>query len=116
MGDMHNTANVADPWKPVADEFPWRLTDDGVAVLPAQSAEVSKGGVHLPTARERPLEGWVVAVGPGRRESDGSITKPPFAIGDRVLFAKYAGFDVHLDVTGRTCTLMKLADVRGWAR
>lgn len=71
---------------------------DRVAIKPTQREEVSKGGIILPdTAKEKPQEGKVVAVGPGRRGEDGKVVPMELKVGDKVLFAKYAGTEVKLD-------------------
>ena len=71
---------------------------DRVLVQPSPREEVSKGGIVLPdTAKEKPQEGTILAVGPGRMLDDGKRIPPGVKKGDRVLFAKYAGTEVKLD-------------------
>jgi len=72
---------------------------DRVIVKPIAREEVSKGGVILPdTAKEKPQEGEVVAVGPGKLSEDGSKRIPMnVKVGDRVIFAKYSGTEWKYD-------------------
>ncbi len=72
---------------------------DRVIVKPIAREEVSKGGVILPdTAKEKPQEGEVVAVGPGKLSEDGSKRMPMnVKVGDRVIFAKYSGTEWKYD-------------------
>ena len=71
---------------------------DRVIVRPIEKEEVSKGGIILPdTAKEKPQEGEVIAVGPGRLAEDGKRLAMDVKVGDRVIFAKYAGTEVKLD-------------------
>jgi chaperonin GroES len=65
--------------------------DDRVVILPAEEGETMRGGLHIPdTAREKPTQGEVLAVGPGRFEK-GARVKPDVGVGDTVLYAKYSG-------------------------
>ena len=69
-----------------------------VVVKPVAAEEVTKSGLYLPdTAQEKQQEGIVVAVGPGRLLDDGTRGKIEVAVGDRVLFAKYAGTELKKD-------------------
>ena len=72
--------------------FPLEPLDDRVVVKPKPREERSKGGIIIPdTAKERPQEGEVVAVGPGRLKEDGTRIPMQVKVGDRVIYAKYAG-------------------------
>ena len=72
--------------------------DDRVVVQPLEQESQTSGGIFLPeTAKEKPQQGTIVAVGPGRREEDGKRIPMDVKVGDRVLFAKYAGTEVKLD-------------------
>ena len=65
---------------------------DRVVVKPAEAEEVSKGGIILPdTAKEKPQQGKVLAVGPGRLDEDGKRIPMEVRVGDTVVYAKYAG-------------------------
>ncbi|MCS7206597.1 MAG: co-chaperone GroES [Dehalococcoidia bacterium] len=71
---------------------------DRVVVRPIEREEMTKSGIVLPeTAKEKPQEGEVVAVGPGRLTDDGKRIPMELAVGDRVLFAKYAGTEFKED-------------------
>ncbi len=70
---------------------------DRIVVKPIQREEVTKGGIILPdTAKEKPQEGEVIAVGPGKLTEDGKRVEMEVKKGDRVLYAKYAGTEVKL--------------------
>lgn len=77
---------VADAWRLLMEARP------GVRVQVDETAEVTTGGLVLPeSAREKPVSGEVVRVGPGKTEEDGSVTKPVVAAGEKVVYFKYAG-------------------------
>ena len=68
---------------------------DRVVVKPADAEEVSKGGIILPdTAQEKPQQGEVVAVGPGKAADNGELIKPQVKKGDKVLYGKYSGTEI----------------------
>jgi len=71
---------------------------DRVIVEPVEKEEMTAGGIILPeTAKEKPQQGTIVAVGPGRRDEEGKRIPMDVKVGDRVLFAKYAGTEVKLE-------------------
>ena len=71
---------------------------DHVLVEPAEEKEVKKGGIIIPdTAKEKPTEGVVRAVGPGKKDDDGKTIPIEVQEGDRVLITKYGGTEVKLD-------------------
>lgn len=71
---------------------------DRVVIKPQPREEVTKSGIVLPdTAKEKPQEGLVVAVGPGRMLEDGKRAAMEVSEGDRVIYAKYAGTEIKLD-------------------
>lgn len=73
---------------------------DGVLVRPEVREEKTRGGIILPdTAKEKPQEGVVVAVGPGRRNDKGQRIAMEVSVDQRVLYAKYAGTEVSIDGT-----------------
>ncbi len=75
-----------------------RPVGDRVVVKPSQKEEVTKGGIVLPdTAKEKPQEGTVVAVGSGKLTDKGDRTPLEVKVGDRVLFAKYGGTEFKLE-------------------
>ena len=76
----------------------FRPLHDRVVVRRIEADEKTKGGIIIPdTAKEKPVEGEVVAVGNGKVLEDGSIRKVDVKVGDRVLFGKYSGTEVKLD-------------------
>jgi len=71
---------------------------DRLVVKPIEREEVTKGGIVLPdTAKEKPQEGKVVAVGPGRLSEDGTRIKMDIKVGDIVIYAKYGGTEIKID-------------------
>ena len=75
-----------------------RPLQDRVIVKRIEEAEKTKGGIIIPdTAKEKPMEGKVIAVGKGKMLEDGKIHPLDVKAGDRVLFAKYAGTEVKID-------------------
>jgi chaperonin GroES len=71
---------------------------DRVVIKPMPREEVSKGGIFLPdTAKEKPQEGKVIAVGPGRLTEDGTRIAMEVKKGDKVIYSKYAGTEFKLD-------------------
>lgn len=71
---------------------------DRILVKRIKEQEMSKGGIVIPdTAKEKPVEGQIVAVGNGRVMDDGKIRKLEVKPGERILFAKYSGSDVKID-------------------
>ena len=71
---------------------------DRLVVEPTEREEVTASGIYVPeTAKEKPQEGQVVAAWPGRRDEDGDRIAMDVAVGDRVLYAKYAGTEVKLE-------------------
>jgi len=75
-----------------------RPLQDRVVVKRVKKEEKTKGGIVIPdTAKEKPIEGEVLAVGPGKITDDGNQRAPDVKVGDRVLFGKYSGTEVELD-------------------
>jgi len=75
-----------------------RPIGDNVLVKPSSKEEKTQGGIILPdTAKEKPQEGEVIAVGPGRLLENGTRVQPEVKVGDRVIFAKYGGTEVKVD-------------------
>ena len=71
---------------------------DRVVVQPAEAEEKTKGGIILPdTAKEKPVEGTVVAAGPGKISDTGELVKMTVKVGDKVLYGKYSGTEVTID-------------------
>ena len=85
---------------------------DRVLVRRVESDEKTKGGLIIPdTAKEKPAEGEVVAVGAGARNEDGDRIKLDVKAGDRILFGKWSGTEVTLD--GEELLIMKESDILG---
>ena len=90
----------------------FRPLGDRVLVKRVEEEEKTKGGIIIPdTAKEKPQEGEVVAVGPGARDEDGDYIKPELNVGDRILFGKWSGTEVKID--GEDLIIMKESDVLG---
>jgi chaperonin GroES len=85
---------------------------DRVLVRRIESEEKTKGGLIIPdTAKEKPAEAEVVAVGPGARKDSGELIAPSVKAGDRVLFGKWSGTEVTVD--GKELLIMKESDILG---
>ena len=85
---------------------------DRVLVKRVESEEKTKGGLIIPdSAKEKPAEGEVVAVGDGARKESGELIAPGVKAGDRVLFGKWSGTEVTLD--GEELLIMKESDIMG---
>ncbi|HEQ98920.1 MAG TPA: co-chaperone GroES [candidate division Zixibacteria bacterium] len=71
---------------------------DRVLVEPMEAEEVKKGGIIIPdTAKEKPQQGKIIAVGPGRTAEDGKRVKMEVSVGDKILYGKYSGSEVDID-------------------
>ena len=83
---------------------------DRVVIKPSPADEKTKGGIILPdTAKEKPVEGVVVAVGPGKITDDGKKISPEVKVGDKVLYGKYSGTEVTIE--GDEYLIMREADI-----
>ncbi len=83
---------------------------DRVVVEAAPAEEVSSGGIILPdTAQEKPQQGTVVAVGPGKTSDTGTLVKMAIKTKDKVLFGKYSGSDITID--GKDYMIMRESDI-----
>ena len=90
----------------------FRPLHDRVVVQRIESDEKTTGGIIIPdTAKEKPMEGKVLAVGPGVRDDDGKLCPLDVAVGDRVLFGKWSGTEVTLD--GNDVMIMQESDIMG---
>ena len=75
-----------------------RPVNDRILVLRIEENQKTAGGIIIPdTAKEKPQEGKVIAVGPGKLDDDGKRTPPEVKAGDRVLFSKYAGTEIKIE-------------------
>ena len=85
---------------------------DRVLVRRIESEDVTKGGLIIPdSAKEKPQEGEIVAVGEGARKDSGELIAPSVKAGDRVLFGKWSGTEVTID--GEELLIMKESDILG---
>ena len=89
-----------------------RPLHDRILVKRLEEEQKTKGGIIIPdTAKEKPMEGQVIAVGKGRMTEDGKVVKLDVAAGDKVLFSKYAGTEVKID--GVDYLIMREEDILG---
>ena len=89
-----------------------RPLHDRILVKREEEKEVKKGGIIIPdTAKEKPQEGKIVAVGKGKANDDGKITPLDVKVGDRILFGKYSGSEIKLD--GEELLIMREDDILG---
>jgi len=87
-----------------------RPLDDRIVVEPVEAEEKTAGGIVLPdTAKEKPQRGKVLAVGPGKLLDNGQRGEMSVAVGDEVIYGKYAGTDIELD--GREIKILRESDV-----
>jgi chaperonin GroES len=84
--------------------------NDRIIIKPAPAEDVTKGGIIIPdTAKEKPLQGTVTAIGKGRIDDNGKLVPMQLKVGDKVLYGKYAGTEVTID--GEDLLMMKENDV-----
>ena len=90
----------------------FRPLHDRVVIRRLEGEEKTKGGIIIPdTAKEKPQEGEVVAVGPGARDESGKLVALDVRAGDKVLFGKWSGTEVKID--GKELLIMKESDILG---
>ena len=90
----------------------FRPLHDRVVVRRLEAEEKTAGGIIIPdTAKEKPMEGEVIAVGPGARDEAGQLVPLDVKAGDRILFGKWSGTEVKLD--GEELLIMKESDIMG---
>ncbi len=90
----------------------FRPLHDRVVVQRIEAEEKTKGGIIIPdTAKEKPQEGKIIAVGPGIRDNNGKVNPLDVKVGDRILFGKWSGSEIKLD--GVDYLVMKETDVIG---
>ena len=88
----------------------FRPLHDRVVIRRIEEDQKTSGGIIIPdTAKEKPMQGEVLAVGPGARNDRGEITPPDIAAGDRILFGKWSGTEVKID--GDELLIMKESDI-----
>jgi len=90
----------------------FRPLHDRVLVRRIEAEEKTAGGIIIPdTAKEKPMEGEVVAVGPGARDDSGKLVELAVKTGDRILFGKWSGTEVR--ISGEDLLIMKESDILG---
>ncbi len=90
----------------------FRPLHDRVLIRRIDEAEKTKGGIIIPdTAKEKPMEGEIVAAGPGARNESGAVVPLDVKAGDRILFGKWSGTEIKMD--GEELLIMKESDVMG---
>jgi chaperonin GroES len=98
---LKEKSQVALKLKPLADRL---------VVEPTEQEEMTASGIYVPeTAKEKPQEGKVIALGPGRKDDDGQRIPMDVAMGDRVLYAKYSGTEVKLE--DKKVLILKESDI-----
>jgi chaperonin GroES len=100
------------PQRVIMAKLKFRPLHDRVVVKRVDAEEKTKGGIIIPdTAKEKPQEGEIVAVGPGGRDEAGKLIPIDVKAGDRVLFGKWSGTEVKID--GEELLIMKESDIMG---
>jgi chaperonin GroES len=90
----------------------FRPLHDRVLIRRVEGEEKTRGGIIIPdTAQEKPMEGTIVAAGPGARGEDGKVQPLDVKAGDRVLFGKWSGTEIKID--GEDLIIMKESDIMG---
>ena len=90
----------------------FRPLHDRVLVKALESEEKTKGGIIIPdTAKEKPMQGKVIAAGPGSRDENGKLVPMGVKVGDKVLYGKWSGTEVKID--GEDLLIVKEADILG---
>jgi chaperonin GroES len=99
-------------WKVEVEAMKFRPLHDRVVVRRVEEETKTAGGIIIPdTAKEKPMQGEVLAVGPGARDEAGKLVPPDVKKGDRVLFGKWSGTEVKID--GDELLIMKESDILG---
>ncbi len=90
----------------------FRPLHDRVVIEPMEQEEKTAGGIIVPdTAKEKPVQGKVVAVGPGARNEDGALQPPDVKKGDTIFYGKYSGTEVKID--DKELLIMRESDIMG---
>ncbi len=90
----------------------FRPLHDRVVIEPMEQEEKTPGGIIVPdTAKEKPMQGKVIAVGPGARNEDGALQPPDVKKGDTILYGKYSGTEVKID--NEELLIMRESDIMG---
>lgn len=95
----------------------WQPTEDRVVVRPTDAPDMTKGGIIVPSAaKERPLRGEVVAVGPGRTLENGQKVEIPFGVGDEICFGAYSGMEHRFGIDDVQHLVMRASEVTLWRK
>jgi len=90
----------------------FRPLHDRVLIKRIEQEDTTRGGIIIPdTAKEKPMQGEVIAVGPGAKNDDGSVTPLDVKTGDRVLYGKFAGTEINID--GEDYLVLRESDIMG---
>src|SRR6201997_4016038 len=112
---FHHQRSEETPSGDVMAKSKFRPLHDRVVVKRIDAEEKTKGGIIIPdTAKEKPSQGEIAAVGPGGRDESGKLIPIDLRVGDRVLFGKWSGTEVKLD--GEELLIMKESDIMGVLR
>jgi chaperonin GroES len=110
LGPGEPVAIFAKQFRSIRMKF--RPLHDRVVVRRIDAEEKTSGGIIIPdTAKEKPMEGEIIAVGPGARNEQGQLVPPDVKAGDRVLFGKWSGTEVRIE--GEELLIMKESDIMG---
>ena len=94
----------------MANETKLRPLADRVVIEPSEGEEVTTGGILLPeTAKEKPQQGMIIAIGHGRRDDDGKLIGMDVKLHDKVLYAKYGGTEIKLN--GKKVLILKESEI-----
>jgi chaperonin GroES len=90
----------------------FRPLHDRVLIQRIEQEDTTRGGIIIPdTAKEKPMQGKVIAVGPGAKAEDGTVTPLDVKTGDRVLYGKFAGTEINID--GEDYLVLRESDIMG---
>ena len=90
----------------------FRPLHDRVLIQRIEQEDTTRGGIIIPdTAKEKPMQGEVIAVGPGAKSEDGTVTPLDVKTGDRVLYGKFAGTEINID--GEDYLVLRESDIMG---
>jgi chaperonin GroES len=107
---MQNLQKIQNGGLTMASKLKLKPLGGRVIVEPIEQEEMTAGGIILPeTAKEKPQEGKILAAGPGERDEDGKRIAMEVKVGDKVLYAKYAGTEVKMD--GKKLLILKENDI-----
>jgi chaperonin GroES len=110
--DGKSNLNTHPPKEPAMAKTKFRPLHDRVVVKRIDAEEKTRGGIIIPdSAKEKPSQGEITAVGPGGRDEAGKLIAIDLKVGDRVLFGKWSGTEIKLD--GEELLIMKESDIMG---